>query len=122
VEFWATWCSDCSAFRPKLAEVYSKHKDDIEVFAITYKEKPEIINKYLAAHPEVNWRIYMEDTGRAMQKYGVKSIPAVFLIDAKEREVQYIGSGASVEELSDAIEKIKRSAALKDRFDALNGK
>ncbi len=122
VEFWATWCTDCSAFRPKLAEVYSKYNDDIEVFAITYKENAAVINKYLAAHPEVKWRIYMEDSGRAMQKYGVKSIPAVFLIDAKAREVQYIGSGSSVAELSSEIEKIKKAATQKDRFDALNQK
>lgn len=120
LEFFATWCSYCSELRPKLAQIYSKYKKDIEIIAVSYNEKPEKIKKYLEAYPEVSWSVYIDETGRGMQKYGVKGIPAIFVIDPAERRVRYIGANDSVETMSAEIEKLIKSKEQKVKFDKLN--
>lgn len=120
LEFFATWCSYCSELRPKLARVYSKYKKDIEIIAVSYNEKTETVKKYLAAYPEVSWNVYIDVTGRGMQKYGVKGIPAIFVIDPAERRVRYIGANDSVETMSAEIEKLIKSKEQKAKFDKLN--
>ena len=120
LEFFATWCSYCSELRPKLAKIYSKYKKDIEIIAVSYNEKPEKIKKYLEAYPEVSWNVYIDETGRGMQKYGVKGIPAIFVIDPAERRVRYIGANDSVETMSAEIEKLIKSKEQKVKFDKLN--
>jgi thiol-disulfide isomerase/thioredoxin len=120
LEFFATWCSYCSELRPKLARIYSKYKKDIEIIAVSYNEKPEKIKKYLEAYPEVSWNVYIDETGRGMQKYGVKGIPAIFVIDPAERRVRYIGANDSVETMSAEIEKLIKSKEQKVKFDKLN--
>lgn len=122
LEFFATWCSYCSELRPKLSQVYSRYKNDVEILAVSYNEKPETIKKYLAAYPEVGWPVYIDETGRGMQKYGVKGIPAIFIIDPVERRVRYIGANDSVEDISAEIEKLIRSKEQKAKFDSLNAK
>lgn len=119
LEFFATWCSHCSDFRPKLARVHEKYKDRMEIFAVSYRENPEVIKKYIAEHPEVSWKVYYDDTGRGMQKYGVKGIPAIFLINPASREVAFIGANESEEALSSEIEKIIASESRRTGFEKL---
>ncbi len=120
LEFFATWCSYCSELRPKLAKVYSGYKNDIEIIAVSYNEKVETVNKYLASYPEVSWNVYIDETGRGMQRYGVKGIPALFIIDPVERRVRYIGANDSVEKISSEIDKLIKSREHKNRFEKLN--
>jgi thiol-disulfide isomerase/thioredoxin len=120
LEFFATWCSSCSELRPRLAQIYSKYNKDIEIIAVSYNEKAETVNKYLQAHPEVGWKVYIDETGHGLQKYGVKGIPAIFIIDGFERRVRYIGANESVETISAEIEKVLKSKEEKNKFDKLN--
>lgn len=120
LEFFATWCSSCSELRPRLAEIYSKYNKDIEIIAVSYNEKAETVSKYLQAHPEVSWKVYIDETGHGLQKYGVKGIPAVFIIDGIDRRVRYIGANESVETISAEIEKVIKSKEEKSKFDKLN--
>ncbi|HOD41223.1 MAG TPA: TlpA disulfide reductase family protein, partial [Candidatus Wallbacteria bacterium] len=106
--------------RPKLAKVYSGYKNDIEIIAVSYNEKVETVNKYLASYPEVSWNVYIDETGRGMQRYGVKGIPALFIIDPVERRVRYIGANDSVEKISSEIDKLIKSREHKNRFEKLN--
>ena len=68
VDFWAPWCGPCRMLAPVLAQIAQEKADVLKVGKVNVDEAPE-----LAA------------------KYGIASIPAVFLFKKGEVAAQSVG-------------------------------
>ena len=88
VDFWATWCGPCKMSFPSLQKVQDKFKDnpDIQILAIDTREREktearrEKKVKDFIAENKYTFRVLL-DTDSISYSYGVKGIPAKFLID-----------------------------------------
>lgn len=83
--FFATWCAPCREEIPFLADLHEKFKDDIRILCVDVD--PENIDKIhsLANGLKIPYPILLDDGRKTMQLYGVRELPATFLIGADGR-------------------------------------
>ena len=68
VDFWATWCGPCKMLAPVVAEIAAEREGSLKVGKVNVDENPE-----LAA------------------RFGIMSIPAVFLFKSGKVAAQAVG-------------------------------
>ena len=78
--FWAGWCPYCKALMPHLQSMRIEYGDDVKIFAFNIRDDEDP-------------RFYMEEKGYdfillpeadpIMPLYGVKGVPALFLVDGE---------------------------------------
>jgi thiol-disulfide isomerase/thioredoxin len=75
--FWASWCGIC-----KLEQgVINSIKKDWPVITIAMQSgQPADIQAYLDEH-QLDWRVVPDPEGRLAQRYGVRGVPASFILD-----------------------------------------
>ncbi len=102
VDFWATWCGPCKAMFPVIDKLHAKYKvRGFEVLSISIDEKAADLTKYLKSRKFPN--PVLHDTAQAYGAWGVKAIPATFLVKEGQIVAQWIGK-ASEKQLATAIE------------------
>jgi len=109
VDFWATWCGPCIAVLPDLKKAYSKFQGkDFEIIGISLdldkKELTDFIKKNEMTWPQ---SFVGNNTGDPFDnpfvlKYGVRGIPAMWLINKKGQLVDV----NAVENLEGKVEKL----------------
>lgn len=84
LDFWASWCGPCRRENPNIVSAYQKYKDKgFDIFAVSLDRDK---NSWLAAieKDRLTWTqvsdLQLWDSGPA-KIYGVRAIPANFLID-----------------------------------------
>lgn len=90
LDFWATWCGPCVASLPHIREVHEKYKDrEVLVIGVScdspmQKETPDDNRKKVADFikaKELPWtQTYAGEWPKVAVKYGVSSIPTVWVI------------------------------------------
>lgn len=85
LDFWATWCAPCVADLPHLVEVYEKFgsRKDFVMIGVSLDGDEEILKDFIKKK-ELAWPQVFGEGGHvegATQAFGVRGIPAVFLID-----------------------------------------
>ncbi|MCS6821285.1 MAG: TlpA family protein disulfide reductase [Microscillaceae bacterium] len=108
VDFWASWCRPCREENPYVVSAYEKYKNkDFVVLSVSLDNDRQ---KWLEAikKDKLNWQWHVSDLlseqrGEVSKKYGVKSIPANFLIDKKGKVVAMNLRG---EELEKTLKKV----------------
>ena len=100
LSFFATWCGPCRLEMPVLDTLSQSYSDInfylVDVSGLTQgkskmKEDPEKVKK-MVNDLGVNLKVLMDKYGKVAEKYGVKSLPRLVVIDAKST-VHYIHDG-----------------------------
>ena len=100
LSFFATWCGPCRLEMPELDTLSHSYKDVnfylVDVSGLTQgkskmKEDPEKV-KIMVESLGVTLQVLMDKYGKVAEKYGVKSLPRLVVIDAKGI-VHYIHDG-----------------------------
>ena len=78
VNVFASWCAPCRAEAPALALL----SEEIEIFGIAYKDKPEDTRDFLATYGDPFEGIGIDRDGDAGMRWGVYGVPETFLVDA----------------------------------------
>lgn len=86
IDFWASWCRPCRAENPNIVSVYQDYKDKGFTVIGVSLDKPNSKDAWVKAIEDdnLNWNHisnlkYWQDP--IAKKYGVRGIPAAFLID-----------------------------------------
>ena len=106
LSFFATWCLPCKAEIPELERIYLENSDkNLIVFLVDVEEKKEKVTLFLDSIG-VKLPTLMDKYGKISEKYGVVSIPSLFIID-KDGIVRLVSHGfKSVEEFRTDITEI----------------
>jgi len=106
IDFWAAWCTPCRKENPNLVEAYQKYHDQgFEIFGVSFDRKKEAwvkaIHKDNITWPQVSDLNYWDS--KAGRMYGVRSIPANFLIN---KEGVIVARDLRGEELDEKLSEI----------------
>jgi thiol-disulfide isomerase/thioredoxin len=102
IDFWATWCGPCKEELPNVKAVYQKlHDKGFEVVSISLddaKSKQKLVD-FVAANG-IPWPQMFDGKGWETElavKYGVKAIPAMFLLDKEGKLASLEARGPELE-------------------------
>lgn len=102
VDFWATWCGPCMAEVPNVVQTYKKlHDKGFEIVGISLdSDKEKLID--VAKQNEMSWPHHFDGKGwqnEFADKYGVQSIPEMWLVNRKGMMKPYNRSANLTEEV-----------------------
>jgi thiol-disulfide isomerase/thioredoxin len=96
--FMASWCGPCAAESPELDRFYREYSDRAGLLAMAVNDSEEAMRAFMS---EGGWGFpVMMGADSAAAAYGVRFIPAVFVIDAEGRIVETIVGGTTASDLS----------------------
>lgn len=105
LDFWASWCGPCRAETPNVRRMYEQYRaDGLEIISVSLDTKKE---NWIQAieKDQMNWINTSDLKGwknAVAQRYGIHSIPAIFLLDENNR---IIGQNLRGKQLEEAIRK-----------------
>jgi thiol-disulfide isomerase/thioredoxin len=106
VDFWATWCGPCRAEVPNVVAAYKKYREKgFEVVGVSLDESKDDILQY-TKEQGMTWPQHFDGRGWKNEiavKYGIQSIPAMWLVDKKG---MIRSTNARGPELAKQIEKL----------------
>jgi peroxiredoxin len=83
LDFWATWCEPCKESIPRYIKMQEKLRPKgFVVVGIDEDENGEIATAYARDHG-LNYTVLLDPGTGLFEKYGGRSLPSAFLIDAK---------------------------------------
>jgi thiol-disulfide isomerase/thioredoxin len=106
LDFWATWCSPCREVMPALDAMYRRHRTaGLSVIGMS-SESDEVIRAHARTSP-VDYTV-ARDIGGTMQRYGVRGIPTMIVLDrrGRVREVFVGVDGASMSRLEGLVTQL----------------
>lgn len=86
IDFWAAWCKPCRVENPNIVKIYEKYHDKgLEIIGVSL-DRPNQRDKWLQAieddklpwHQVSNLEFWNEPVA---QQYGIRAIPAAFILD-----------------------------------------
>ena len=86
IDFWAAWCKPCRVENPNLVKTYNKYKDDgLSIIGVSL-DRPGQKDRWIKAieedglpwHQVSNLQFWQDPVA---QLYGIKAIPAAFVLD-----------------------------------------
>ncbi|HWI56494.1 MAG TPA: TlpA disulfide reductase family protein [Bacillota bacterium] len=105
LDFWATWCGPCVRELPNVQKTYEKHHPKgFEIIGISLDEDEQKLKGFIK-EKNMPWRQYFDGKGwenKLAAQYGVKSIPATYLLDG---EGKIIAKDLRGEDLDQAVAK-----------------
>lgn len=110
VDFWATWCGPCVDELPHVLAAYRKHHDEgFEIIGISLDKDADKLAAFTKEN-QMPWPQYFDGQGwknKLAQAYGIRSIPATFLLD---REGKIVAKGLRGDALSAKVAELLATA------------
>ena len=90
VNFFASWCEPCRDEHSVLMQIAKG--DQIALYGIAYKDKPEDTEKFLQLLGDPYRKIGLDETGRTGIDFGVYGVPETYVIDKEGRiRLRHVG-------------------------------
>jgi thiol-disulfide isomerase/thioredoxin len=107
VDFWATWCAPCVSAMPELQSLHQRHAaKGFSVVGISIDEEHDKAKKFVAKK-KLAYPVFLDATETpAWSTFHVRSIPAVFLVDAQGRIVQQWLGKVDMKEVEQAVARL----------------
>lgn len=106
VDFWATWCGPCVDELPHVKSAYDKfHAQGFEVIGISLDKDGDKLSAFTKQN-QMSWPQLFDGKGwqnKLAEAYGIKSIPATFLLD---REGRIAAKGLRGDALSEKVAEL----------------
>ena len=110
IDFWATWCGPCVREIPNVKQAWAKYKDDgLVIISISLDDNRSRFESFVKSKG-MDWHHVMDGgmwNTRLAKKYGISSIPAMFIID---HEGVCVADSARGARLSTEIERALKAA------------
>ncbi|HEV3002911.1 MAG TPA: TlpA disulfide reductase family protein [Pirellulales bacterium] len=108
VDFWATWCGPCMAELPNVKQNYEKYREHgFDVVGVSLDTDREALVRVVGEQGLAWTNLFSEGKpNAAVEKYGIRAIPATFLVD---REGKVIAQDVRGVELANQLEKLLRA-------------
>ena len=101
IMFWATWCPACKTELPVLEQLRAKYPaEKLDILAISVDDTEQVMGEYLKSRP-TTVDVYLSKAEVGSQ-FGVKSIPALYLLD-KNGQVAFNSAGVYPFEMLDSV-------------------
>ena len=109
VDFWATWCGPCRREMPNVKALFEKHKDrGFEVVGVSLDQDQEALATYIEEN-QIPWETLAgDDTQQLAEKYGVRAIPTMMLVD---KTGKIVGVAHNLAALAPLAEKLLNGEA-----------
>ena len=109
LDFWAVWCGPCIAEMPTVKKVYDSYKDEgFDIIGISLDTDEQRLRDYLKEN-EIPWRQVFSGKGwesPVSRQYGIRAIPAPWLIDKDGTLITHQARGEKLERLvAEAVHK-----------------
>ncbi|MCK5451400.1 MAG: TlpA family protein disulfide reductase [Candidatus Omnitrophica bacterium] len=97
--FFATWCPSCVTKVPAINEFYERYRDKVSVMGVNIQESDSRIQSFINKKG-VKYPIFLDSEGKVAGLYGIRGIPAVFVVNSGG-EIVY--QGHSIEEAGNKL-------------------
>ncbi|OIJ15906.1 thiol-disulfide oxidoreductase [Anaerobacillus arseniciselenatis] len=106
LNFWATVCPPCVYEMPYMENNFQKYKDQgIEVIAVNFDEQPIRIERFVE-RLNLTFPILLDPGLQVSQLYGVRELPATFLIDEDGIVIERRVGALSEQMVEDYVQRI----------------
>ena len=111
VDFWATWCKPCVKAMPDLVKLHDKHKaKGFSVVGVSLDEEGAKAVRPFLEKQKLEYPVVL-DEAKAWKSWGVKVIPAMFLIDRDGSIVRQWTGKADKKEVDRAVAELLTAPA-----------
>lgn len=113
VNFWASWCAECTTEQDLLGEL--NQRTGVPIYGVNYKDKPVAARRFLGRYGNPFAAVGTDPSGRSAIEWGVYGMPETFVVNGKG-EIIYKHVGAVTpaslsEKLIPLIEQAKSGGA-----------
>lgn len=110
LQFWARWCEQCEALKPRMQEAHARYGDQVEFLAVGVgvNQRPRSIRRYLARHP-MPFPVLWDGEGKATRTYMAPTTSYVVILDAGGH-VAYTGVGPD-QDIDAAVRRVAGDSA-----------
>jgi cytochrome c biogenesis protein CcmG, thiol:disulfide interchange protein DsbE len=114
IDFWSAWCAPCRRAMPELNALRGElSRDQFEVISVNIDAVTADARRFLEQVP-VDHPVAADAAGQALARYGVKAVPAGFLLD-RDGVVRLVITGTAAEDIG----QLRTSVSLLIEGDAI---
>lgn len=107
VAFWGSWCGPCRAEQPHLNEVYERFGDEVTFVGVNTRNDQRAAALAFLDEFDVPYGSIYDPDSVVASAFGVRVMPATFVVDAEGRlAAQIIGGIRSPEQLAGILEEV----------------